>query len=242
MKRKIDEIDVQLSLQQQDLQLGKLRPADGASFNSLRTENQSLCMSDTRVELLKQLQEWSSNPQRHILWLSGMAGTGKSTIALTMAHRFHSQHKLGGSFFFSRDLDEIGNATRFVNTLAYQLASISPSFRDLISASISNHSDVLRQGLRNQWKELIMEPLASINSNLRPALVFVIDALDECESDDDIRLLLQLFVELKSLKSVSVLITSRPEITIRFGFEHISDIYHRRLDLRDVPREVVERD
>lgn len=37
-----------------------------------------------------------------------------------------------------------------------------------------------------------------------PTLNFVIDALDECGSDDEIRVLLQLFVELKGPSTVNL--------------------------------------
>ena len=46
--------------------------------------------------------------------------------------------------------------------------------------------------------------------------VMVIDALDECESEDDIRVILRLLAEARSLKEVRlrVLVTSRPEVPI----------------------------
>lgn len=206
-------------------------------------------MADTRVEILQQLQEWSSNPQKPILWLSGMAGTGKSTIARTMAEKLYTQKNLAGSFFFSRGVGSLSKAANFVTTLAHQLACFSPpdtspSFKELICEAILGHSNVLVQGLRNQWKELIVGPLSRFQSAQRPTLTFVIDALDECDSEDDIRLLLQLFIELKNINTVdlSILVTSRPEIALLHEFQDMPEIMHRRLDLRDVRRDVVEHD
>lgn len=57
-----------------------------ASFDSHAEEYNSRCLPDTRVELRKQISEWIRDPHaKRIFWLSGMAGTGKSTIARTIA-------------------------------------------------------------------------------------------------------------------------------------------------------------
>ena len=205
-------------------------------------------MDQTRVELLQELREWYKNPRCPVLWLSGMAGTGKSTIARTVADELYTNHRLAGSFFFRR-AGKLSKANNFVTTLAHQLAvtprpAISPSFKELVGEAILNHSEVLVQGLRGQWKELIAGPLSRIQSSQRLALTFVIDALDECGSDDEIRLILQLFIELKGINNIdlSILMTSRPETTLIRGFQAMPKILHRRLDLRSIPRDVVEHD
>ena len=173
-----------------------------------------------------------------------MAGTGKSTIARTLANKFKSQKTLGGSFFFSRGSGEANNAVNFVGTLAYHLANTSPQLKECICEAVSTHSDSTRQGLRNQWKNLIIGPLSMIKIKGRPTLNLVIDALDECDSDDDIRLLLQLFVEVKDLNNINlgIFVTSRREVAIRPGFKDMPEIIHHNLDLRDIPRQIVEHD
>lgn len=228
----------------QERLLGKLPFAAGASFDSYHRQHERQCMEDTRVGLLQQFQEWGANHSRPLFWVSGMAGTGKSTIARTLANRFKSSGTLGGSFFFSRASGEANNAFKLVGTLAHHLANALPHLKGPLCEAILNHEDVVRQGLRNQWKELIVTPLSNVRLNGRPTLNIVIDALDECGSDDDIRLILQLFVEVKDLKSIDmgIFVTSRPEIVIRLGFANIPDIVHQKLDLRDIPRDDVEHD
>ena len=173
-----------------------------------------------------------------------MAGTGKSTIARTLANNFKSKKMLGGSFFFSRGSGEANNAVRFVGTLAYHLADTSPQLKECICEAVSLHRDATRQGLRNQWKDFVIGPLSRTKFNQRPTLNFVIDALDECDSDDDIRLLLQLFVEVKDLNTIDlgIFVTSRPEIVVRLGFKDIPEITHHSLNLHDIPRRTVEHD
>ncbi|KAL8835874.1 MAG: hypothetical protein Q9176_006647 [Flavoplaca citrina] len=229
---------------EQDRQLAKLPTALDAAFDSYQRQHETLCIENTRVDLLQQHRDWGATHPKPLYWLSGMAGTGKSTIARTLARHFHSIGTLGGSFFFSRSSGEANNAAKLVGTLAGHLAKVSPQLKRLISEVILSHADVTRQGLRNQWRELILAPLSGYQSSDRPTLNFVIDALDECGSDDEIRLILQLCVEVKTVKEVDlgVFVTSRPEIAIRLGFDAIPDIIHQKLDLRDVPRRVVEKD
>ena len=172
-----------------------------------------------------------------------MAGTGKSTIARTIAHRFHEQNSLGASFFFSRGAGDLGHAASFVSTLAHQLADAFPLFKRYICEVLTVHHNIASQGLRNQWKELIVQPLSKLN-NQRLSLNLVIDALDECENQEDIKLILQLFVETKNSAAVNfgVFVTSRPETPIKLGFRDIPDIMHQDLILQDIPRSIVEHD
>jgi hypothetical protein len=50
-----------------------------------------------------------------------MAGTGKTTIAHTVARGYFDNGRLAASFFFSRGGGDIGNARKFVTTIAVQL-------------------------------------------------------------------------------------------------------------------------
>ena len=235
--------DRQITSEQERL-LERLPVASEASFDSYNRQHESKCMADTRVELLQRLQDWGTHHPRPIFWLSGMAGTGKSTISRTLAEIFNDKGLLAGSFFFSRSSGEANNASKFVGTLANQLAFTSPQLRNCICDAISEHRGAVRQGLRNQWKEFIRGPLSRTKFKRRPTMSFVIDALDECSSDDDIRLLLQLFVEVGDIENVDlgVFVTSRPEITIRLGFKTMPEIIHCDLDLRDIPPETVQHD
>ena len=173
-----------------------------------------------------------------------MAGTGKSTISRTLANRFKMEKTLGGNFFFSRASGEANNAANLVGTLAHQLANKLPALKPFICEAISLNEDVLRQGLRNQWKELILMPLSKVSISGCPTVNIIMDALDECGSDDDIKIILQLLIEVERLKAadLGIFVTSRPEVIIRLGFAAMPEITHHRLDLRDIPRSIVQRD
>lgn len=231
-------------LAEQDRQLAKLAYAEGAAFDSSHRQYEPNCTPGTRVNLLNVLQKWAISDGKCIFWLNGMAGTGKSTIARTFAHELTHQSILGASFFFSRGTGDLGHAAKFVSTIASQLADISSLLKTYICEAISQNGSITRQGLRNQWKELILRPLARLRGQPISTLTLVIDALDECEHEEDIGTLLQLFVEAKDLTAVNlkVFVTSRPETPIRIGFGDISEIIYEDLVLHDIPRLIVEQD
>ncbi|KAL9024345.1 MAG: hypothetical protein Q9196_006583, partial [Gyalolechia fulgens] len=67
------------------IDLSKLPYVAGALFNSYQ-EAHVTCYPNTRVDLLRQVQNWAQQPYgKRIFWLNGEAGTGKSTISRTFA-------------------------------------------------------------------------------------------------------------------------------------------------------------
>jgi hypothetical protein len=146
-------------------------------------------------------------------------------------------------FFFSRGQGDLGHASKFFTTLATQLANALPK----VKPYIAQNPDILEQSLAEQWKNLIFQPLfdlreASLQSRL---FILVIDALDECEDENDIKLILQLFAEAKALSTVQlrIFITSRPEIPVRLGFRvHIAEAEHQDFVLHHVPQDIIHGD
>jgi hypothetical protein len=74
--------------------------------------------------------------------------------------------------------------------------------------------------------------------------VLIVDALDECDSEDNIRMILQLLAEARMLKTVRlrVFLTSRPEIPIRHGFCHIPEAEHEDFVLHNISPVIVNHD
>ena len=107
--------------------LNSLPYAIDAPFNSYQRQHEPLCLANTRVNLLKEIYSWADGEdERLIFWLSGLAGTGKSTIAHTIARNFFDKKRLGASFFFSRGGGDVSHAHKFVTSIAIQLARSIP--------------------------------------------------------------------------------------------------------------------
>ena len=224
----------------------QLAYAADASFNASGKDDDPYCLPETRVEVLKCIRTWiDGDDKRHIFWLRGWAGTGKSTLARTVAREQYDRKRLVASFFFSRGGGDISHARRFVVTIAAQLAHKSPAFKDLLRKAISEDEGIIERVLRDQWRELIIGPLSQLEAGSLPSpLIIVIDALDECETESDIKQVLRLLADTRGLDRVNlrVLVTSRPDIPIRDGFSQFSNDEYRDLVLHDISEFTVDRD
>lgn len=175
-----------------------------------------------------------------------MAGTGKSTISRTVAETFSEAKSLGGSFFFKRGEADRGNAKRLFPTIARQLTTSIPQLLPYVKQAVHDNSGIIGKGLKEQFDKLLLLPLLRLWQSDLPAhtVVIVIDALDECEGDNDIRLILQLLPQLQKLGTchIRVLLTSRPELPVRLGFSKIAIQDHKDLILHEIPEEVIKHD
>jgi hypothetical protein len=102
------------------------------------------------MPLLQEIYNWADRQDKQcIFWLSDLVGTGKSTVAQTVATKYSEKGSLGASFFFSRGGRDVGNASKFVTSIAVQLASSVPTLCQYISGAITERSDIASQSLRD---------------------------------------------------------------------------------------------
>jgi hypothetical protein len=174
-----------------------------------------------------------------------MAGTGKSTISRTVAQSFADKGVLGASFFFKRGERDRGNAALLFPTIASQLLVEEPAVAAHIRAAIDANPHVTDKPLEEQFDKLVLEPLGKLKGDPSKAKTFVLvlDALDECDRDLDIRRIISLLSKANTLSSVRLraFVTSRPELPIRLGFAKIQGDYHD-LVLHEVPPPIIEHD
>ncbi|TCD70753.1 hypothetical protein EIP91_001782 [Steccherinum ochraceum] len=227
--------------------LQKLRHSEEAAYEMGQREdnagNRTHCLPGTRTEILGKVELWLADDDDYrLFWLNGMAGTGKSTIADSLARYARSEGIYGAGFFCSRDFDNARDLTRILPSLAYQLAFRVPHYRDQLV-------DVLRQrayvpgDLKQQLVDLILEPLKRVAAMIPRPIVIIIDALDECHIDHTRPLPFILFLLRHSedcrAARVKFFISSRPANEISRAFAIHT---HDRLNLHDVPLPIVSRD
>ncbi|CAG8140451.1 unnamed protein product [Penicillium nalgiovense] len=226
------------------IDLGRLQTAKQAAFDSYDNQH-SECLPGTRVDLLREIEEWAKSPHgKCIFWLNGMAGTGKSTISQTVASRLKEQQLLGASFFFRRGEEDRGTAKKLFPTLTEQLVISIPQMLPRVQKAIDDDPNISEKVLREQFEKLLLNPLFGVGQREETARrVIVIDALDECGLEDDIGTILRLLPQVQKSTSVQLrfLLTSRPELTIRLGFEGIADA-HQDLVLHEIEMPVIEHD
>jgi hypothetical protein len=192
------------------------------------------CLQGTRRDVLKFIVDWVHNPhgQQNILWLHGLAGSGKSALSTTIASILSSSGQLGAFLFFDRDVTDRSDPTVVIRTLAHQLGSSSPRIGATLRAVVEGNSNILASSIHLQFQKLLLDPLSSIG-NLTAPIVIVLDALDECGTADERETLLEVLAnDFKNLPyHVRIIITSRLDIGICNAFESQYHILPFELDI-----------
>ncbi|KAL0952785.1 hypothetical protein HGRIS_007010 [Hohenbuehelia grisea] len=222
-----------------------------AGINALSEEG---CLEGTRVKVLESLDEWSRDPNSPpVLWLSGPAGSGKSTIVRSFCHRSRAAALLGGTFFCHRQTASRAKPWNIVPTLAIFLARRDSKYRAALLAILKNpeSADVGTLPVDEQFHQLLEMPLRLISTTAPSSpsthtdrLTLVIDALDECENPrDEVQKLLSKILSAAPRLRVKFLVASRPQRHIRDKFE-ASPAHDclRILRLNDIQNDVVEHD
>ena len=193
----------------------------------------SECLPGTRVDLLNSITHWVYfRPEQRVLWLHGLAGSGKSTIATTVANLFRRQNRLGAFLFFNRDVAELSQPGNVIRTLAYWLGSFDPHIGTAITAVMERIPSIVQSPIQFQFGKLLLEPLTQVPPAKFP-LVLVLDALDECgTAQERIHLLAVLAAESVNLPAyIRIIITSRAESDIRRAFAPQQHVLTHKLDL-----------
>ncbi|KAG8860661.1 hypothetical protein FRB91_001776 [Serendipita sp. 411] len=175
-----------------------------------------VCEEGTRKEILAVIREWAEDlhTERQIFWLNDAAGTGKSTVAATVAKEWQNRSMLAGRFFFSPNDVAERTTDNFCLMVAEDIVvnqpAISGLVRQAIKATPRDHFSFVQQ-----FEKLIIDPLRKYAG--AHAVCIVIDALDNCDDRQERKQLLQSLKQfLPSVKSLKVFLTSRP-------FQDISD-------------------
>jgi ABC-type dipeptide/oligopeptide/nickel transport system ATPase subunit len=197
--------------------LSKLHPVT-AAFHDVDGAAPT-CLSGTRVALLDEIRTWfedDSDNCPHFFWLSGIAGTGKTTVAQSVCEMLSD--RLAGTFFFSRDSAERRRPSNILPTLIHCLAYSRSAFRQSICDVIQRDPHISSKAVQIQMQKLISEGMKNVQGTKQPSLLFVLDALDECDKEGGREggpFLPLLISRLSSLPyPVKVFMTSRPEASI----------------------------
>ncbi|KAJ8063245.1 hypothetical protein OCU04_008478 [Sclerotinia nivalis] len=243
---KLQNIENFISALSEKTALDRLPFARDAAFDSHRDEHDARCLENTRVELQRQISKWAEDPNgKSIFWLNGMAGTGKSTISRTVAQSFEEKNLLGASFFFKRGEGDRGTASKFFTTIAHQLVVKKPQMVQSVKKAIDLDPNIYDKSLAKQFEQLISKPLSELDASpQRSTLVLVIDALDECEREKDVKEILRLLALIRNIAPIHlrIFVTSRPDLPIRLGFHEMLDAAHQDFVLHEIPKATIEHD
>jgi hypothetical protein len=211
-----------------------------------------VCTDGTRVKILEDITKWANDrslASPRVFWLTGQAGSGKTTIAYTVAKRFEEggstdqRTVLGGNFLCSRQFQETQAQTRILPTIAYQLAHKCKSYANALH--VSDKFDAVNHDISSQMKGLLVEPWqlseAIEATELTPYLI-IIDALDEIEGNGGSAFLRSLLLAINEydLRGLKFLVTSRSDPKVAALCESFASEAVCRL--QDVPIKEAESD
>ncbi|KAG2421579.1 hypothetical protein HFD88_005554 [Aspergillus terreus] len=207
-----------------------------------------------------ELKSWfqrDKGPARNksnVLWLYGNPGTGKSTMAVTLAEElsekdyFSTENKVLSLYFCAARSDCQGKATSVLRGLLYQIISERPELIRRILPKYEIQKERLFTSFDALWA-LLMD-LGRVTGG--PEIYCIVDALDECESHDREIILRQIEQSFHGSRSegyvpprVYFFITSRPYPEIRsylswFPWIDLGSRQEIIADLRATIRERVE--
>jgi hypothetical protein len=261
--RKISYLNQDLSsLSQQDLFLDRLKPSDIAHHDYLlegeegRLLRRQVCTPGTRVNILENIVTWAKNTSSdspNVYWLFGHAGSGKSTIAYTIARRFefagdpNDMIILGGNFFCSRQFEETRLSKFIIRTIVYHLALKCKPFSSALHRT--GRLDTITQNRRSQLEGLLFGPWQEseaarlADSSTPQHYLIVIDALDEIDGtggSDFLHDLVDAINKKKLLSGLKFFVTSRSDQSL---VTHVESLEQKHLyRLQDVKQEEARAD
>lgn len=170
----------------------------------------------------------------HFLWISGLAGTGKTTIAYSLTEKCSKDNILGANFFCSRSDAECSDPNLIFITIARQLCQFYSPYKEKVAVALETNPDIATAGPLRQFQTLILEPLKELKG-VFPVCVIVIDALDECRDGSITSIILGILARhIRELAPFLFVVTSRPE-------PHIAAVFERahKESLKDVTKPLI---
>ncbi|UKZ74573.1 hypothetical protein TrVFT333_002243 [Trichoderma virens FT-333] len=242
------KINIDVHDTESDAILSNLPVVEGAAFDAHANEHEPRCHPGTRVKILEEIVKWAQDPHRkRIYWLCGMAGTGKSTICRTVAHDLSNLNITAASFFFKKGDGDRDKSGALFTTIVKQLVEYLPKEMAIhVKQALRENPSISDKSLSKQFEELILAPLKRCKS-LPPVIVFVLDALDECDNQANAARIIELLPNVETVSSTSfkVLVSSRPECHLRKSFAQLNCKYEEillQMTLHEVADEDVRRD
>jgi hypothetical protein len=216
--------------------------AVNAEYNFGPTGLRRRCTLHTREQMLSNLMKWATdNTQPPVYWLTGMAGTGKTTIAYSFCEILAERGMLGASFFCSRTVEQTRDPKIILPTISHQLSARSKAFTAALLNVIQEDDNIGNRSLQHQFDKLVLHPMTVSSTGSRYDLL-VCDGFDEANKQDEISNLVSLFLKYSAHLPVKIFISSRYDRDIKYSFDADGPSMHTSFLLHNIEDHIVEAD
>ncbi|CAG7850330.1 SubName: Full=Related to WD40-repeat protein (Notchless protein) {ECO:0000313/EMBL:CCA73885.1} [Serendipita indica DSM 11827] len=119
-----------------------------------------LCLEGTREAVLQTIWNWANDSasDKPIFWLCDIAGSGKSTVAMSAVESWRKKGVLGGRFFFSMASSEGSTTDKFCSTIARDLVQYIPELIPHVAGAVKQNPSFMRSSLGEQLQILVTDP------------------------------------------------------------------------------------
>ena len=219
---------------------------------------QERCLDGTRTEIIDTIMRWAlhaDSPEgkeqigkmpelsARVLWLCGVAGSGKSRISRSVATRLQEVERLGSLYCCDYRNRATLNPGSLFSTIAQHLAGHDPLRRQHLVAAIKDDKAIRTTKIcRQQYQHFIARP--STDLPIVGDTVIVIDAFNEIGSAGDRAVALDILSrhahELPS--GLRIVVTSRFEYDIQEALQAPKAVGIDFMLMEDIPTDLTARD
>ncbi|KAJ7508931.1 hypothetical protein B0H11DRAFT_2270494 [Mycena galericulata] len=175
-------------------------------------QSKTFCAPDTRVEIQADIGRWlfSEQSTARILWIMGIAGSGKSTLSATLVDTLRKNHTpVAAQFFISRNIRETTDPDKIIPTIGKQLSEFSSDAAQIIHDTLKKNG--FPSSREEQVQALLLAPIRELAKS-RSAVIILIDALDELQNAaESVLEILSPIAGSDLPDNVRFIVTSRPE-------------------------------
>ena len=215
---------------EQELLFRRLKPVEAGYHREL------CCMDGTRQSLLNQIVDWVANKpgqessfQGNAYWFYGSPGIGKTSLAHSICASLHERKHLAGAFFCRKDDPNLSQPRNILPTFIHKLAILFPPFRTIVAKHLHDDPNLTPESMDGS---LFLDFIRSLPRHPERALVFVIDAFDECGDAQSRPRLLEVMTNAAAQAPwLKIIITSRPEVDIQHSFDTLTQSSYLPYDL-----------
>lgn len=206
--------------------LGKIQFAKEAK--RALTEDAQGCIPGTRTEVVDAIVNWAIGgdppadrpsylkglvPQTRVLWLCGLLGEGKSSIAIAVAKKARAVGHLGSMYGFQSTNQAALNPKNLFSTISCDLANHDASWKNRLLETIRQSDNITRETTSSttQFDTFLLAP--GVIATIVGWRVIVIDAFDEAGNRIERREILRILTERVGdlPDGLRIIVTSRTE-------------------------------